>query len=152
MQTHIGVRALTTSDYRKILPKSEVRPKSLRFSSEIRKISSFMPYEWGTSWKMRKLYKLGVQFSGQEIYHFQTSNMTSFMTACQVSTLCSSSANFEKSTSYNKRLKLVSKLGTAPLTAHNVSSSAEFIYVCTLCVGFWGRLNRHWYCNSIFFN
>ena len=51
------------------------------------------------------------------------------MTARQVSTLCSSSANFEKSTSYDKRFKLVSKLGTAPVTAHNVGSSAEFMYV-----------------------
>ena len=43
--------------------------------------------------------------------------------------------NFEKSMCYDNRFKLVSKLGTAPLTAHNFSNSAEFINICIFALG-----------------
>ena len=105
---------------------------------------SFMPNEWGTSWKMRKIYKLSVQFSNQNFIltltirkciNFKPSEMTNSMTACQVSTLCSSSMNFEKSTSYHNRFKLVSKQGTAPLTAHNFCWVYLYIYLMRWVLG-----------------
>ena len=137
--------ALTTSDYRKILLISEGWPKSLQFSSKIRKISSSMCFSclmsevpvgrWEKYTNWVSSFQIKTLFSPWRSGNVSISNQARWLTPWQrvKSQPCAVPQRTLKSLRPTTIGSNLSPNEEQPLLLF--ITSAEFIYICTLCVG-----------------